>query len=140
MMIGTLAQTSGLLHRIPRRISGVQDAMAALSEVLSGKDAEYLAVLHVGDQLEHLQFSCHKGGLHHVIAPSKKIMADVLELGTKGLILAHNHTSGDPTPSPSDLKTTRYLVNACDALDVTILDHLIVADGQWISLRAMGFM
>jgi DNA repair protein RadC len=58
-----------------------------------------------------------------------------------GMIVAHNHPSGDIKPSPQDVSLTETLVNAGRHLDIPILDHLIIANGQWLSMREkkLGF-
>jgi DNA repair protein RadC len=74
------------------------------------------------------------------MAPTKKIVGDAIELGTKGLILAHNHPSGDASPSTADINFTKQIALLCEQLDVTLLDHLIFAGADWISLRQKGFV
>ena len=54
------------------------------------------------------------------------------------IIVAHNHPSGDPTPSPEDVEVTRRLVQAGDLVDIEVLDHLIIAPQRFISLRERG--
>ena len=63
-------------------------------------------------------------------------------MGAVSIILGHNHPSGDPTPSPEDVSTTRELVKAGDLLQVKVLDHIIVGQGgRFVSLkeRRLGF-
>ena len=61
--------------------------------------------------------------------------------GTTGLMVVHNHPSGDPTPSPDDARLTLRLCAAADVLDLPLLDHLIVGDGQrYYSFREAGLM
>jgi DNA repair protein RadC len=55
-------------------------------------------------------------------------------------VLAHNHPSGDPRPSQSDLRSTRRLATAAEALDCTILDHLVFAGAECTSLRRLGYL
>ena len=55
-------------------------------------------------------------------------------------IVAHQHPSGDPTPSIEDLAVTERLVTAGEILGVKLLDHLIIGDGCWTSLRSEGFI
>jgi DNA repair protein RadC len=54
------------------------------------------------------------------------------------MILVHNHPSGDPTPSPDDLHMTAEAVAAGRLLDITVLDHLVIGHGSWVSLRDRG--
>jgi len=51
------------------------------------------------------------------------------------VIVAHNHPSGDPTPSPEDMEVTRQLVDAGKALDIELLDHLIIGNPRYVSLK-----
>jgi DNA repair protein RadC len=124
----------------PRRIGGLNDVISALSGFLRDREDECLVVLHVSEQMEHLQFTCHRGDQVSVVVPTRKIIADAAELGTKGLILAHNHPSGDSNPSDADLRFTRHLAEACELLDVSLLDHLIFGQNRWTSLRQRGLL
>jgi DNA repair protein RadC len=60
--------------------------------------------------------------------------------GSAGIVRAHNHPSGDPSPSDSDCRSTRRLATAARALDCTILDHLVFAGEQCTSFRRMGLL
>jgi DNA repair protein RadC len=55
------------------------------------------------------------------------------------LVLAHNHPSGDPTPSEADIKVTRDLIRAGQLLKMEVLDHVIVGSGKFSSLRSLGY-
>jgi DNA repair protein RadC len=54
------------------------------------------------------------------------------------VIVAHNHPSGDPSPSGEDLRISGELADAGRLLDIDLLDHLIIGRGRWTSLRALG--
>lgn len=54
------------------------------------------------------------------------------------IVLAHNHPSGDPTPSPDDVAVTRAIVQAGKLLDISVLDHLVVTQGRYVSLKERG--
>ena len=70
----------------------------------------------------------------------REIVRRALELGATALILAHNHPSGDATPSKDDIRGTRSMVDAARTLDISVHDHLIVARGGFSSMRALGLM
>lgn len=70
----------------------------------------------------------------------REIMRRALEVGATALILAHNHPSGDPTPSRGDVEATRRIAEAGRALDICIHDHVIVARSGWSSFRALGLL
>jgi DNA repair protein RadC len=67
-----------------------------------------------------------------------ELFRDAVRLSASGLILVHNHPSGDPTPSPDDLHLTAEAVAAGRLLDVAVLDHLVIGRGSWVSLRTRG--
>ena len=75
-----------------------------------------------------------------VVSPLKQIVRDALENSTAAIVLAHNHPSGDPHPSECDLRATRKLATVAEAIDCRLLDHLIFAGSECISLRALGFL
>jgi DNA repair protein RadC len=54
------------------------------------------------------------------------------------IIVAHNHPSGDPTPSPDDIAVTRAIVEAGKLLDIDVLDHLVIGSGKYVSLKERG--
>ena len=60
--------------------------------------------------------------------------------GAAAVILVHNHPSGDPTPSDDDIKITKRLKEAGDILGISVLDHVIVGDGNYVSLRNLGII
>ncbi|MDD7130982.1 MAG: JAB domain-containing protein, partial [Firmicutes bacterium] len=51
-----------------------------------------------------------------------------------------NHPSGNPEPSPSDIDSTRRLVEAGELLGITVIDHIIIGDGEFFSMKAGGYM
>lgn len=72
--------------------------------------------------------------------PIRDIVRDALALDARKLVLAHNHPSGDARPSAADLAFTRRLALCVEAIDVRLLDHLVVAGDRITSLRADGYL
>ncbi len=70
----------------------------------------------------------------------REILRRALDLGATGLIMAHNHPSGDPEPSRSDLKATRAVADAARLFDIQLHDHIIIARSGSLSLRAAGYL
>jgi DNA repair protein RadC len=70
----------------------------------------------------------------------RTIIADAVSHGSTGIVLAHNHPSGDARPSEADCRSTRRLASATEALDCTILDHLIFAGADCTSMRRLGYL
>jgi DNA repair protein RadC len=68
------------------------------------------------------------------------VVKRVVELGASAIILVHNHPSGDPTPSQSDIDTTRQLAAALGTINVVLHDHVIVGRNKEVSLRKTKLM
>lgn len=73
------------------------------------------------------------GTYNHCAVYPREIMRRALELHAHALVLAHNHPSGDCTPSEADIKMTREVVTVAKALSITVHDHIIVGRGQYSS-------
>ncbi len=76
-----------------------------------------------------------EGSVNSAAVPMRKIVEIALNVNASTVILAHNHPSGFAVPSPEDQLTTRRLAAALSAVDITLADHVIVADGQGVSMR-----
>jgi len=78
------------------------------------------------------------GTLNTSILRVSEIYREAITRNSPAIIMAHNHPSGDPTPSPEDLELTHTLISAGKLLDIQLLDHLIIGHNQWVSLKALG--
>jgi len=67
-----------------------------------------------------------------------ELFRDAVRLDAAGIILVHNHPSGDPTPSPDDLHLTAETIAAGRLLDIDLLDHLVISHDAYVSLRDRG--
>ncbi|MCL4535318.1 MAG: hypothetical protein M1370_09205, partial [Bacteroidetes bacterium] len=67
-----------------------------------------------------------------------ELFRDAARQNCPSLVLAHNHPSGDPTPSPEDLRLTAQAIEAGKQLDIKVLDHIIIGRGSFKSLRRDG--
>lgn len=74
-----------------------------------------------------------KGGITGTIVDIRMVFKIALEQNATFVVLAHNHPSGDPNPSPEDFKITKKLQNAGEIVDVKVLDHVIVSDKSYYS-------
>jgi DNA repair protein RadC len=103
-------------------------------------DVEVLRVIHFDRQRRVLTVAEYMGEVMQVVMPLRSIIGDALRLGSSGLLLSHNHPSGDPTPSRADISATRQLMRAAHALDIRVHDHLIIGGDRRFSLRAAGLI
>ena len=100
---------------------------------------ECFAVLYLNTRNQPL--ACERvavGGLNVAALQPREVFGPALTLGAAAVILAHNHPSGDPTPSPEDLAVTRHLQEAGRLLGVEVLDHLVICNERFKSLRESG--
>lgn len=81
-----------------------------------------------------------RGTVDHVPVYPREVAKRALELNASALILVHNHPSGDPTPSHSDITMTGQIQSACDALGLTLHDHLIIGKSRELSFRSEGLL
>jgi DNA repair protein RadC len=81
-----------------------------------------------------------EGTTDHAPVYPREVVRRALERNASALILAHNHPSGDPTPSSADIEMTRQVVEACRALRLAVHDHVVVGGQDTVSLRALGVM
>lgn len=70
----------------------------------------------------------------------REIIKHALDTGATGMIVAHNHPSGDPTPSAADVAHTQDLISACSALHIRVHDHIIIGATGWTSMRAAKYI
>lgn len=80
------------------------------------------------------------GTLDSSLVHPREVYRSVIREGAANWIAVHNHPSGDPTPSPEDIAITRQLKDAGELLGVELLDHLILGDGNYTSLREKGYL
>lgn len=81
-----------------------------------------------------------RGTVNHVPAYPREIVKRALERSASGVILIHNHPTGDPTPSEGDLAMTDQIRSALATVDIRLIDHIIVGKGRELSFRASGLL
>ena len=70
----------------------------------------------------------------------REVFVDAVRRSAGSVIFVHNHPSGDPTPSDMDISTTKRLMEAGEILGIPVLDHIIIGDGNYISMKAAGII
>ncbi|WP_199553462.1 JAB domain-containing protein [Sandaracinobacteroides hominis] len=98
-----------------------------------------VAFLDAGRRLIRIELLSN-GTVRHAHIYPREIARRCLELSASSVVLVHNHPSGDPTPSPEDVLLTKRVRRALEAIDVSLLDHLIVGRRGTVSFDACGLM
>src|SRR5437762_12727488 len=80
-------------------------------------------------------FSRYQGTVNSSVLRAAEIFRPAVIRNCPGVIVCHNHPSGDPTPSPEDIAVTEQLVEAGKVLDIDLLDHLVIGNHRFVSLK-----
>jgi len=140
----TLRNANGHVLDVPTlALSSPRVAASTLAPLLAGELVEVFAVACLSTRHRLLTWHVVSRGTRSstpISIPDVFVPA-CLTPGTTGLIVVHNHPSGDPTPSPDDARLTIRLCAAADALDLPLIDHLIVSDaGRYFSFQEAGHL
>ena len=121
----------------PRTLSS-RAAVAELARDLlrdHDDDKEHFWAIFVNAQNHYMLHSLVSTGTQSAsLVHPREVMGPALREGASGVILVHNHPSGDPTPSREDLRLTRQLIDAATLLDLRLLDHVIIGNGTGVSV------
>ena len=124
----------------PRRLA---DPVAAgdLFACLVDEPTKVMAFAYLGGDQRVLGLRhARSGSVNRLVLPIREVAADALAFGATGVVMAHNHPSGDPTPSVADREATRLLARALATLEMRLLDHLIVASAGITSFKRLGLL
>ena len=91
-----------------------------------------------GQILEETEVSI--GDLNSTLIHPREVFSQAIKRSAAAVLFVHNHPSGDPRPSQQDLDTTKRLVEAAEILGIHVLDHIIIGDGRYLSLKSQGLM
>jgi len=121
-------------------IDGPDDVFSLL-EYLTDEKKEHFVVVLLNSK-SHILRTCqiHVGTLTMSIVGAREVFREAIREGASSLILAHNHPSGDPSPSPEDIDVTRELMKVGELLDIPVLDHVIIGYRDFRSLKRLGLM
>ena len=102
-------------------------------------EQEHLRVLLLDHRNKALEVTeVYRGSVNSSQVRVGEVFKEAVRKNASWIIVVHNHPSGDPTPSPDDVAVTRAIVQAGKLLDVDALDHLVIGQGRWVSLKERG--
>jgi DNA repair protein RadC len=135
--LGTRVARGDRLTR--RQIKSPTDVAELLLLEMSHLDQEHLrtVLLDTKNRVQTIS-TVYIGSLNTSMVRVGEVFKEAVRRNSSALIVAHNHPSGDATPSPEDVLVTREIVQAGKLLDVDVLDHLVIGHGNWVSLRERG--
>ena len=122
-------------------VRGPGDLRDAAVAHLGGCTREVLGLFLLDARMRLLGFrKISEGTVYSTPASTRAVFEAVLGTAAAAVILVHNHPSGDPTPSQDDIDATRRLCAAGAALELPVLDHVILGGGTLVSLKELGHM
>lgn len=120
-------------------INSPADAAALVQYEMSGLEQEHLRIFLLDTRNRVLDIvEVYKGSVNSAQVHVGEVFKPAIRRGAPAIIVVHNHPSGDPTPSPDDVAVTRAIVQAGKLLDIDVLDHMIIGQGRWVSLKERG--
>ena len=122
------------------RLLTAADAAALLGQEMRSASREYLRIAHLDRQGGVLALSSQSGGPHALPIALQHIAREAILHESRRLLIAHNHPSGDPTPSMADRTVTRRLAEAMRLIGVELVDHLVFARRGVTSFRQIGLL
>jgi DNA repair protein RadC len=122
-------------------INSPADAAALVAYDMSALEQEHLRVILLDTRNRVLDIvEVYKGSVNSSQVHVGELFKPAIRRNAAAVIIVHNHPSGDPTPSPDDGAVTRAIVQAGKLLDVEVLDHMVIGQGQgkWVSMKERG--
>jgi len=121
------------------KINSPQDAANRVMFKMSALDKEELWVLILDTRNRVLKIEeLYRGSINTSQVRVAEIFSEAVKLNAASIIVAHNHPTGDPNPSTEDVTLTRSLVDAGRLLDIELLDHLVIGDNEFVSMKERG--
>ena len=124
-----------------QRIFGADDVYKMFAAEFSGEKQEIVTAILLNAKYEVIgREVISKGGIVSAFVEPRDVFRPAVKRGATGIIVVHNHPSGDPTPSEDDLKATDQIEKAGELIGVKLIDHIIIGSGRHVSLRDMNVL
>ncbi len=123
------------------RIKCSNDIAGLFMERLRYEKKEHFKCLLInsrGEILEENEVSV--GDLNSSASHPREVFGPAVRRSAGSVAFVHNHPSGDPSPSQSDIDSTRRLMEAGELLGIPVIDHIIIGDGSYVSMKALGYI
>ena len=116
-----------------------QDVFNLLSAEMGFLVQEHLRVLLLNTKNEVLStHEIYKGNVNSAVIRVSEVLRPAVRENCPNIIIAHNHPSGDPTPSPEDILVTRQIRTCAEMMDIELLDHIVIGNQRFVSLKERG--
>lgn len=140
-----LAKAMGRCYDVSRSqnetvVQNVSDCGAYLRPYFRDRMNETVFILCLDAKLKVLGHQeIGEGSVNYASVPVRRVVETALAVGASSVVLAHNHPSGIAVPSTEDIQTTRRVAAALAAVEIELADHLVFADGDYVSMAQSGY-
>ena len=138
--LGRRAQEAGRGEALS--VNGHEDAYAIFAPLIGGRKQEHFCAAYLDSKNQVITTeTVHIGTANMSVVGPREVFRHAVRENATALIVAHNHPSGDPAPSPEDIAVTKKLAEVGRLLDIPLLDHVIVGDkGRYFSMQKEGLL
>ena len=120
-------------------IHAPQDVFGLLGTEMGLLDQEHLRVILLNTRNQVLAIQeVYVGSVSSALVRASEVFREAVRQNAPGIVLVHNHPSGDPQPSPDDIALTKQLMEAGKLLSIDLLDHIVIGDRRWVSMQQQG--
>lgn len=141
MSVAELGRRLNIPEEKNPRINSAKDIANILIPKMAHLEEEHLVAIYLNSRRRILKTkTLFIGSLNESIIHSREIFKIALEEGASGIILVHNHPSGEPIPSDADIESTKDIHKAGMLMDIPLLDHIIIGDNSHWSLKENGLI
>ena len=135
-----MVKESSFLYQT-RQILSPKDAYEMIKEQLEGLDREQFIIACLNTKNEPTNITVVSvGSLNKAIVHPREVFKTAILSNAASIMAFHNHPSGETTPSQQDIQLTKRLYEAGELLGIKLLDHLIIGDGTFTSLKEKGYL
>ncbi|MBM7839583.1 DNA repair protein RadC [Alkalihalobacillus xiaoxiensis] len=125
----------------PKTVSSPDDVYSVLESIFKDADREKFVVMSLDSKNNVNSINvCHVGTVNSSVIHVREVFKPVILSNGVSFIVAHNHPSGDTEPSKEDIAVTKRLQQAADIFGIYLLDHLIIGDGSFLSMKEKRYM
>ena len=124
-----------------KNIGSPKDVYKIVSEYLDGVDREHLVLLTLDtkNKITSISTICI-GSLNASVVHPREVFKEAIQRGSASIIVCHNHPSGDPNPSKEDINITLRLKECGKIMGIELLDHIIIGNNKYVSLKEKGII
>lgn len=132
-----LGRRLALMSNQQQQIKSPEDVKNYVMEDMRYYDREHFKCLYLNRKNQVISLETISiGGLANSLVHPREVFKPAVKRSAAAVILIHNHPSGDPTPSKEDINITKRLIESGKLLGIEVLDHVIIGDGRYVSLKA----